>query len=232
MRKETTDGQLKLLFCHTADSLKHYLEEGLGKSVCLILTKNSTSMLSAGTRDGVMQIRLSRIFLNAGNDVIEEIVSFLKKKKSKMLLFHKFVRENGEQLRTKPPKNISLKSMGKFHDLRELYDEINRNYFGGLVSAAITWGSRSPRYAVRKRTLGSYSARPNLIRINPVLDRKSVPHYYIAFVVYHEMLHAAIGILEKGGRRSVHSKEFKKRERLFKDYEKAVVWERGATQRA
>ncbi len=95
-----------------------------------------------------------------------------------------------------------------------------------MINAAITWGAKSPRWAVRKRTLGSYSERSNTIRINPVLDRKTVPRYYVAFVVYHEMLHAAIGLLLQGKRRSVHSREFRKRERLFKDYERAVAWER------
>ena len=46
------------------------------------------------------------------------------------------------------------------------------------------------------------------------------------FLVYHEMLHADIGIKNKNNRRIVHSGEFKKREKEFKQYEKAVGWER------
>jgi hypothetical protein len=41
------------------------------------------------------------------------------------------------------------------------------------------------------------------------------------------MLHASMGISLQGNRRSVHSREFKKREKLFKDYEKAMAWEDG-----
>jgi predicted metal-dependent hydrolase len=96
-----------------------------------------------------------------------------------------------------------------------------------LVNAAITWGSRSPRSSVRRRTLGSYSERSNIIRINPVLDKKTVPRYFVAFIVYHEMLHAAMGTPLRGKRRSVHSGEFRKREKFFKDYEKATAWEGG-----
>jgi predicted metal-dependent hydrolase len=96
-----------------------------------------------------------------------------------------------------------------------------------MIRASITWGSGSPRCSVRKRTLGSYSERSHTIRINPVLDRKTVPRYYIAFVVYHEMLHAAMGMPLTGNRRSIHSREFRKREHLFKDYERAVAWEQG-----
>jgi hypothetical protein len=64
-----------------------------------------------------------------------------------------------------------------------------------------------------------------MIRINPVLDKKTVPRYYIAFVIYHEMLHAAMGTAVQGKRRSVHSRDFRKREKLFKEYEKVRTWE-------
>ncbi len=62
-------------------------------------------------------------------------------------------------------------------------------------------------------------------RINPILDNERVPYYFIEFVVYHEMLHAHIRVQKKNGRRSVHSKEFRDREKMFRDYEDAMAWE-------
>jgi len=41
------------------------------------------------------------------------------------------------------------------------------------------------------------------------------------------MLHAVMGTPLRGKRRSVHSREFRKKEKLFKDYEKAMAWEGG-----
>jgi hypothetical protein len=228
MQKEMASGQLNFLFNLTESSLNRYLEEKIGKQVSLAFTQNRSSMLSAKIQDGILRVRLHRIFMNAGNQVIDEIASFLRNRRGRMPGFHRFVRENREHLNTKPPKKIALTTSGKFHDLRELCDEINAEYFGGMINAVITWGSRSPRSSVRKRTLGSYSERSDTIRINPVLDKKSVPRFYVAFIVYHEMLHAAMGITRKGGRRSVHSRDFRKRERLFKDFEKARAWELGS----
>jgi predicted metal-dependent hydrolase len=219
---------LKNCVFHTDASLRQYIEEHLGRPLSLILTENSTSMLSARMREGVLYLRLHRMFLNADGQVIDEIISFLKNRRSRMCLFRKFVRDNREHLSKRPPNKVMVKTSGKFHDLRELYDEINKDYFGSVIQAAITWGSRSSRYAVRKRTLGSYSDRSNTIRINPVLDKSVVPRHVVSFVVYHEMLHAAMGIAMQGKRRSVHSREFRKREKLFADYEKARAWERGA----
>lgn len=207
--------------------LKQYLEECLNRPVSLVLTKNSTSMLSARMHDGVLRVRLHRMFLNADSRVLSEIASYLKNRRGAMPHFRSFIRDNREQLSLKPPKKVLVRTAGRFHDLCGLYDEINREYFGGMINAVITWGTRSPLYAVRKRTVGSYSERSNTIRINPVLDKKTVPRYYVALIVYHEMLHAAMGTPLRGKRRSVHSREFRKREKLFKDYEKAIAWEGG-----
>jgi len=219
--------QLDLLLCHSQASLQTYLEQYAGKPVSLVLTQNSTSMLSVRQREGVTHVRLHRMFLNSGPGVIEEVTQFVKSKRGKMPLFRRFIRENRAQLDARPGKKITTRTAGRYYDLAELYDGINKEYFEAAIESTITWGTRSPRCSVRKRTLGSFSARSNIIRINPVLDRKPVPRYYIAFVVYHEMLHAALGITTKNDRRSMHSREFRRRERLFKDYERCRAWERG-----
>ena len=224
--QNTIDNQLALSFAHTESFLKQFFENALSKPIAVVLTGNSTIMLSARMLDGILRIRLHRIFLDADSRVLNEIVSYLKTRKGAMPCFRSFIRDNREHLAAKPPKKINAKPMGKFHDLSAVYNEINTEYFGHAITASITWGSRSPRSAVRKRTVGSFSERSNTIRINPVLDRKTVPRYYIAFIVYHEMLHAALGIAIQGKRRSVHSREFRRREKMFKDYGKVLVWER------
>jgi len=216
---------LHLFFGHSATSLQRYLEDRLKRPVSLVLTDNASTMLSVRVRTGALTVRLHRMFCNAGQDVLDEIVLYLKNGKNAMPYFRKFVREHQAELKTKAPRNVVARTRGKFHDLRELYDTINKEYFESAVTAAITWGTRSPRYAVRKRTLGSYSERTNLIRINPLLDKKTVPQYFVAFIVYHEMLHAAMGTPLKGKRRSVHSREFRRREKLFHEYDRAMAWE-------
>lgn len=218
---------LDLSFGHTAHSFQEHLEKHLGRPVSLALTENTTSMLSARVRAGVLLVRLHRMFLHADSRVLEEIVLYLKKRKGAMPGFRVFVRENRETLIAKPRKKARIKTLGACHDLRELYQEINEEYFEGMINAQVTWGTGGQRAVVRKRTLGSYGERSNLIRISPVLDKRTVPRYFVAFVVYHEMLHAAMGIAMDGKRRSIHSREFRRREKLYKDYERAHAWERG-----
>jgi len=225
MKTDRADKQLALPFTPAGDALRRTLEERLGRPVSLVLTDNSTTVLSCAVKDGVLSVRLHRMFLSADSQVISEIITYLKKRKGAMPYFRSFLRANRDALKRKPAKRVAVRTRGRHHDLSELYDEINGEYFEGRVTAAITWGSRSPRSAVRKRTVGSYSERSNTIRINPVLDRKNVPRSYVAFIVYHEMLHADMGIALRGTRRSVHPREFKRREKLFQEYEKAMEWE-------
>ena len=221
------DESLGPSFSDSESVFKRRLEERVGRPISLVFTENSTAMLSVRRRAEVLRIRLHRLFLHADNEVLDEIVSYLQGNRHRMTRFRKFVRDNREQIQTGPSNKVVLKTQGQFHNLQELFDAVNEEYFGSLINAGITWGSRSPRCSVRKRTLGSFSERSNTIRVNPVLDKKTVPRYYIAFVVYHEMLHAAIGIAREGNRRSVHSREFRRREKLFKDWDRAIAWERG-----
>ncbi len=226
MKPSPTDTQLSLPFTRTEHALREALEERLGRSLSLVLTDNSTTVLSCRSRNGALSVRLHRMFLAADSRVLDEIASYLSRRRGAMPCFRSFLRANRDTLERKPPKKVAVRTRGRHHDLAALYDEINGKYFAGGVTAAITWGSRNPRSAVRKRTVGSYSERSKTIRINPVLDRAGVPSCYVALIVYHEMLHADMGIVMRGTRRSVHPREFRRREKLFEEYDQAMAWER------
>jgi predicted SprT family Zn-dependent metalloprotease len=220
--------QMNLLFSHSKDILSSYLEKETGKAVSLTITDNSTSMISVKTKGNLISIRLHRMFLDAGNGVIREIAAFVKRRKSGTPLIRDFIRKNQTFLENKNGscRKVAFRTRGKCHDLQELFGLVNDKYFGGRIRASISWGKKIPRWAVRKRTLGSYSHQTNTIWINPVLDRKNIPRYLVKFIVYHEMLHCDIPVEKKKGRRLVHSTEFKRRERLFEHYEKVLSWEK------
>lgn len=219
---------MDLLFSHNKDTLSSYLEKETGKAISLTVTDNSTSMIAVKTKGDLISIRLHRMFLDAGNEVIREIAAFVRRKKGSTPLIRDFIRKNRDSFENKNrnSRKVAIRTHGKYYDLRELFGMVNNQYFGGKVKASISWGKKSPRWAVRKRTLGSYSHQTNTIWINPVLDRKNIPRYLVKFIVYHEMLHCDIPVEKKNGRRLVHSPEFKRRERLFEQHEKVVSWEK------
>lgn len=218
--------QLTLNFKNNEDHLKNLFEKVADRPIALTITDNSTSMLSVKSKGETLYVRLNRIFLEAGTEVVSEVAEFIKKRRGKTPLISGFIMERREHIKKKVPRRLNLCTSGKYYDLMNIFESINRAYFEGSVSSTITWGKKSPRYAVRKRTLGSYSSHTNAIRINPLLDNSRIPLYFVEFIVYHEMLHAYIGVKNKNGRRSVHSKEFREHEKIFRDYERAVAWEK------
>ena len=219
--------QFKLHFSNSKDSLQVYLERITGKPVSLVLTDNVTSLISIRRKDNLVSVRIHWMFLNAGDEVIREIACFIKTRKGKTPHIRRFIRENQTCLKEREIKHRQTRilTQGKFHNLKEIFYALNSEYFGGKITASITW-RRGNKQAVKKRTLGSYIRHTNTILINSVLDRKNVPYYFIRYVVYHEMLHSIIEEKIENGRRLVHTSEFRKRERLFKDYEKAASWEK------
>jgi predicted SprT family Zn-dependent metalloprotease len=206
--------------------LKKILEGLTGRPLILVFTENRTTLLSIRKAVDGVTIRVHRVFLSAGIDIFLEIADFITKGHCNSRLLRAFFREKRPALKQKRSVTARIRPEGKAYCLKSIYEKVNSEYFDGAISACITWGRINPKQSVKMRTLGSYNFETNTIRINPLLDRKTVPLYFIEFVVYHEMLHALLGIKKKNGRRSVHSKEFRLYEKKFNEYSKALEWER------
>ena len=219
--------QLSLPFLPTFDeqSLKDYIRKITSKPIHLTLTSNTVSMLSIREQESAIFIRLHRMFLNADSDVLEEIGAFINKKKRPTQKIKEFIHRNKACIEERKLRAVYSNPQGQYYNLSDIFEALNKAYFSNSVSSAITWGNKSPRHAVRKRRLGSYQRDRDIIRINPVLDSKKVPRYFIEFIVYHEMLHAALAVESGNVRQRVHSLEFKRREQLFINYALALQWE-------
>ncbi|MBI5642206.1 MAG: hypothetical protein HY954_01880 [Deltaproteobacteria bacterium] len=215
--------QLNLNFSDRSACLKAFFEKAAGTAVSVTFTDNISRMLSVRKKAESYELRLNWIFLEADDAVVEEIAGFIRRRKSPIPAIRRFLRERRAVI--KSPRKVKRQAVGRYHDLSRLYLSINEEYFGGTVDALITWG-RGGQRRVRKRTLGSYNYLTGLIRINGILDKKEVPDYFVSFIVYHEMLHAHLGVKENGARISIHSKEFRTQEKLFKDYSRACAWEK------
>ena len=73
-------------------------------------------------------------------------------------------------------------------------------YSTTAFAAAITWGARTGRPKRRNSIkMGSYSVEDRLIRIHRSLDRVFVPRFFVAWIVFHEMLHQVHDIRVKHG---------------------------------
>ena len=123
------------------------------------------------------------------------------------------------------PRADRLQPRGRAHDLQAIFDRLNASHFGDEIEARIGWGS--VRGGRRRRTVktGVYVQDARIIRIHPTLDRPEVPEFYVAMVVFHEMLHQAVPAREVNGRRIVHGPEFRRRERAYPEFARAKAWE-------
>jgi hypothetical protein len=212
------------------EGLHHELEARTGRRLRLVLTDNSSRIISVkrGLLRGMIDLRLHRMFLCADTNVIAALAEWVKKPNGERpgKVLDAFISSNGHQIRPRPPRQIAVSTRGKWFDLEELFNEVNREEFGGQVDAVITWG-RMPSRAVRRSIrFGSYSPELRLIRVHPFLDQAFVPRFFVRYIVFHEMLHAKMGIGEsQTGRRLIHPRAFREREQAYRDYEAAVAWQ-------
>lgn len=207
-----------------------------GRFRSVTLTDNRSTIVSArDAAGGGLDVRIHRCFVGAPEETLGAVADFLTSgkrsvKRTRALaairdFFHGH-RPAGEAAPAR--RRIVLRPAGRRFDLRQLRDAVNERYFDGLLSVRITWG-RAFRRNRRRRSgfsvrLGTYCDRDNVVRIHRCLDRDDVPRYVVESVVHHEMLHAAVPPVETGGRRRIHTPEFRRRERLFRHHDAAERW--------
>ncbi len=111
-------------------------------------------------------------------------------------------------------------------DLRILFNCLNKEYFNDKVEAQIEWGKGYRRGARRSFRFGSYDIKKKRIRINPALRQEFVPHYVLELTVFHEMCHQFVPPIKNKGKWRFHHPEFKKKEREYRFYREALLWEK------
>lgn len=213
--------QLQLPFAD--DTLRDTLQSLINREVILIITDNKTSLLSYKKTSSTCIIRLHRMFLSADKATIKDIAQFVLTGKSSGLI-RQFIKHCQGDYPCKPARLPKIIHQGRVYNLMELFSELNYEYFEGRVNCLITWSDSSSKKYTKTKTLGSYHKGHNLIKINRILDSFAVPKYFIKYVIYHEMLHADIGIAKINGRNHAHTATFKRREKLYKDYAKAQAF--------
>ncbi len=183
-------------------------------------------------RDGKLLVRLSDLLEAAPVSVLEAIANILIAKlyrkpvaashadRYRRYTSSEAVSRQAEHTRqTRGRKQIHT-AAGRYYDLDEVFEAVNRRFFHGLLGRPVlTWSGHHAR-----RLLGHYDAAHNTIVVSRVFDGAHVPRYAIEYLMYHEMLHLKHPVRVKAGRRCVHSREFQAEERLFPELEEAKAF--------
>lgn len=122
-------------------------------------------------------------------------------------------------------KNLQLAETGHYN-LKEIYRELNKEYFLQKVKVPIVWFQNNPKKAEVSRTLGYYDEDENIIKIHRLLDSPTFPPFYLRYVIYHEMLHTICRPYVRSGRYITHHKKFRMKEKEFQEYALAIEWEK------
>jgi hypothetical protein len=210
-------------------ALQSALASCSGLRISLTVTDNTSSMMSVKyERSRTMaRVRVHRMFLSAPPEVVRALGLWVKSPRERKGdgLLNAYIRANDHQIR-RDTHAARTETRGEHLDLKTLFDELNRRHFSGAVSAAITWGRMPELRRRRSIRFGSYYPREDLIRIHPFLDQAFVPAYFVRYIVFHEMLHAYLGMEESAsGRQRIHTAAFKRLERAFPDYARAAAWQ-------
>ena len=211
-----------------AEALRLELERRSGCHIMLTVTNNTTNLMSVAIDPGGghAKLRLHHMFLDAPEEIRAALVHWIKHPRSRKYAdcFRSFIASRNHQIRKPQPAPTRITTNGAVYDLKPIFDELNTSFFNSTIEAAISWGkgASGPMRSIR---FGSYYETTRLIRIHPRLDQDFVPFFVVRYIIYHEMLHAHLGIgRTENGRRQIHPRRFKIMESSFPDYRQAVTW--------
>jgi hypothetical protein len=106
---------------------------------------------------------------------------------------------------------------GELHNLDEIFERLNRQYFDGLLGRPQMGWSRRPSRSM----LGHFDPSHNAIIISRIFDEARTPLLALDYVMFHEMLHLRYPVDHSGARRRVHTREFREAEKKFPGWKEA-----------
>src|SRR5439155_262040 len=90
-------------------------------------------------------------------------------------------------------RQLGLETEGRYFDLRGLFDKLNARHFSNrLRGYKVVWGRKRRERPKEYFIFGTIQEEDRVILINPWLDQKFVPLWFLQSILYHERLHAVV----------------------------------------
>ncbi|MEP6963216.1 MAG: M48 family peptidase, partial [Acidobacteriota bacterium] len=181
--------------------------------------------------DNVLSVKIADTLASAPEDIHQALAEILLSKlfrlpvpaasnlRYRRYLNRREVRLDLDRVRSVRGRKQMEAPLGKHHDLLEMFDKLNFEYFFGLMSRpALGWTRQASR-----TLLGHYDPSHHAIVLSRILDRAEVPRLAVEYVLYHEMLHIRHPAEHRGVRRCVHTRAFKDEEKRFAQFKEAKL---------
>jgi len=178
---------------------------------------------------GKLRVGLSDLLKKAPRPVLEALATILISKlyrkpipkqihtRYRQFLNRQTVRRQAQKIREMRGRKWIGVPQGMQFDLSEMFDQLNRSYFDGLLSRPRLSWSRTASH----RILGHFDSAHNAIIISRIFDRPETPRFLVEYILYHEMLHVKHPVIHHADRRCFHSSIFRKEEKRFPQFAEA-----------
>jgi hypothetical protein len=178
---------------------------------------------------GSLTVRMTDLLSGAPAPVIEALAHILIGKlyrkavpriyshRYRLYMNRKDVRRQAHLLRQIRGRKFISGPKGANHDLQEIFERLNSQYFDGMLGQPMLGWSRGESRSM----LGHFDPSHNAIIISRIFDRSQVPVLALEYVMFHEMLHLRHPVDHAGARRRVHTKEFRDAEKKFPNLKEA-----------
>jgi len=178
---------------------------------------------SVSLRDGRLRVRISDLLAGAPAPVTEALAFILLGKlyrkpvprvyahRYRLYMNRRDVRRQADLVRQLRGRKFLSGPAGEHHNLEEIFERLNAQYFDGLLGRPRLGWSRRPARGM----LGHFDPAHNAIIISRIFDQAGVPLAALEYVVFHEMLHLRFPVNHAGARRRVHTREFREAEKKF-----------------
>jgi hypothetical protein len=213
----------------TTKQKKNSLETLLDSNIDIRVNNNHSTFLSVKWEADVTRVSMHKMFLQAPENIMDALACYIRREhKTISSEIKDYIEQQIES--NYPSRYFQIKqrwdSHGQYHQLQEIYNKVNRDYFNNELSLSVTWFGQKDTAFSQKAILGLYEAFLKVVKVHRILDSAEVPTYVLEYIIYHEVLHSVCPPqrCSDNGRRKIHTDAFKKREKEFCHFAEATQW--------
>lgn len=211
-----------------------WLSERLEQGVRVEFGRSRTVPVQVRHERAALCVRLHHMFAGAPEEVREALPRWIRsgrRARKACTVLDTWIHAALAALPARSAPEPRLAPRGGCHDLERLAAPLFAREFAGDFASAdtrplLTWGRRGRSRSRHSLRLGSYDAETRVVRLHRVLDQPAVPEWFVRYVLFHEILHAAHPPRPGPGNQWIHhGAEFRRREARYADYARALRWE-------